>query len=300
LMPQLGETVTEGTIASWHKKVGDRVEADEILLEIETDKVSMEIPSPGSGVLARILVDVGETVPVGTVLAVVEVAGEKSTAAASDPPAAESSPASAAAGTSGNGAAAPAAAAASAVRAESSSGAASAVPRQPGQRLSPAVRRLAAEHALELARIEGTGRNGRITRRDVIRYLQGSTAPAAEPRTLETRAAEARTETPSERKIVPFTRIRQLTAEHMVRSRATSAHGLQAGEVGFANVDVGRNEGRDAWRGRRGFSLAYLPFIANAVCEALGEFPNLNASVEGDALVVHPHVNLAIAVDLGP
>src|SRR5690606_40221840 len=101
-------------------------------------------------------------------------------------------------------------------------------------------------------------------------------------------------------KIVPFTRIRKLTAEHMVRSKATSAHVLQAVEVDFANVDLVRNQVRDAWRGRRGFSLTYLPFIANAVYEALGEFPNLNASVEGDALVVHPHVNLAIAVDLGP
>ncbi|MGB7214848.1 MAG: dihydrolipoamide acetyltransferase family protein, partial [Gammaproteobacteria bacterium] len=177
----------------------------------------------------------------------------------------------------------------------SSSGAAGAVRRQPGQRLSPAVRRLAAEHALELARIEGTGRNGRITRRDVIRYLQGAKAAVAEPR-----AAEARPETPGERKIVPFTRIRKLTAEHMVRSKATSAHVLQAVEVDFANVDLVRNQVRDAWRGRRGYSLTYLPFIASAVCEALGEFPNLNASVEGDSLVIHPHVNLAIAVDLGP
>ncbi|MFO7285951.1 MAG: 2-oxo acid dehydrogenase subunit E2 [Gammaproteobacteria bacterium] len=296
LMPQLGETVTEGTIASWHKKVGDRVEADEILLEIETDKVSMEIPSPGTGVLAQILVDVGETVPVGTVLAVVEVAGEpKGTAATSSAPAAESSSAPTGAATGGNGAAAPGAAAASAARGPSSSGAAGAVRRQPGQRLSPAVRRLAAEHALELARIEGTGRNGRITRRDVIRYLQGAKAAVAEPR-----AAEARPETPGERKIVPFTRIRKLTAEHMVRSKATSAHVLQAVEVDFANVDLVRNQVRDAWRGRRGYSLTYLPFIASAVCEALGEFPNLNASVEGDSLVIHPHVNLAIAVDLGP
>src|SRR5690606_31403119 len=100
--------------------------------------------------------------------------------------------------------------------------------------------------------------------------------------------------------VVPFTRIRKLTAEHMVRSKATSPHVLQAVEVDFANVDVVRRQVREARKGRRGYSLTYLPFIACAVCEALGEFPNLNSSVDGDALVLHPHVNLAVAVDLGP
>jgi len=301
LMPQLGETVTEGTIASWHKQVGDRVEADEILLDIETDKVSMEIPSPGTGVLAKILVETGETVPVGTVLAVVEVAGESAkddasaAAAPSNGEAATARVASGPAGVgkSGNGAAAPSADAAA--RPSSGRPPGAALARQAGQRLSPAVRRLAAEHDLELGRIEGTGRNGRITRRDVIRYLEGTTHPSPAPR-----AAEARAQTTPEGNVIPFTRIRKLTAEHMVRSKATSPHVLQAVEVDFANVDVVRRNVRDAWRGRRGYSLTYLPFIASAVCEALGEFPNLNSSVEGDSLVLHPHVNLAIAVDLGP
>src|SRR5690554_1490469 len=308
LMPQLGETVTEGTIASWHKQVVDRVEVDEILLDIETDKVSMEIPSPGTGVLSKILVEAGETVPVGTVLAVVEVVGEaaEGTAAAAaasssgEPATAGVASGPAGAGKTGNGAAAPTAAAAAVADAPSSSrphGAAR--PRQAGQRLSPAVRRLAAEHDLELTRIEGTGRDGRITRRDVIRYLEGaaSTPRAAAP---AARGPEARAQASADGHVVPFTRIRKLTAEHMVRSKATSPHVLQAVEVDFANVDLVRRSVRDAWRGRRGYSLTYLPFIASAVCEALGEFPNLNASVDGDSLVLHPHVNLAIAVDLGP
>jgi len=310
-MPQLGETVTEGTVANWHKKVGDRVEADEILLEIETDKVSMEIPSPGSGTLREILVQAGETVPVGTVLAIVEVAGEA--AASSGRSAAPGNPTSGAgsssSGRTGNGAAAGGATSGAAAAAATRAGRASAhaIGRRPGERLSPAVRRLAAEHGLELAEIEGTGRNGRITRRDVIRYLQSPKAAARGAAPATSRAAAA---TPAVARdtaaarpaggTVPFTRIRKLTAEHMVRSKATSPHVLQAVEVDFANVDVVRRQVRDAWKGRRGYSLTYLPFIASAVCEALGEFPNLNSSVEGDALVLHPHVNLAIAVDLGP
>lgn len=353
-MPQLGETVTEGTIANWHKQVGDQVEADEILLDVETDKVSMEIPSPGSGTLTQILVQAGETVPVGTVLAVVEVAGESAAAGASAPTnepaaaaaaqastaeqtaavrqageststkaparseetgsaAAAASAAARPAGAAGNGAAVPAGAGGAAFgadRAASSTRAASGKPlgSDAGQRLSPAVRRLVAEHALVLERIEGTGRDGRITRRDVVRYLaHAPRAPQAQQlppaaRTaspLHVRGAETRGAAPTDG-VVPFTRIRKLTAEHMVRSKATSAHVLQAVEVDFANVDVVRRQVREAWRGRRGYSLTYLPFIANAVCEALGEFPNLNSSVEGDALVLHEHVNLAIAVDLGP
>ncbi|HEX6993782.1 MAG TPA: dihydrolipoamide acetyltransferase family protein [Gammaproteobacteria bacterium] len=305
-MPQLGETVTEGTVANWHKQVGDRVEADEILLDVETDKVSMEIPSPGSGTLAKILVQAGETVPVGTVLAVVEVAGEAAGASARG--AASSAPAaSRSAGAGGNGSTAVAASEAPTIAAAAATrpgrASARAVGRRAGERLSPAVRRLAAEHDLELGRIEGTGRNGRITRRDVIRYLQNPPAARGAPAgrgaaeaAADARAAVAR---PSGG-VVPFTRIRKLTAEHMVRSKATSPHVLQAVEVDFANVDLVRRQVRDAWKGRRGYSLTYLPFIASAVCEALAEFPNLNASVEGDALVLHPHVNLAIAVDLGP
>ena len=312
-MPQLGETVTEGTVAHWHKQVGDRVEVDEIILDVETDKVSMEIPSPGSGTLARILVQEGETVPVGTVLAVVEVAGEAASASRSANPGAGVASGGAGPGKSGNGAAggvsqrgeAVVAAAPTAGRAGRAS--AHAVGRRAGERLSPAVRRLAAEHDLELGRIEGTGRDGRITRRDVIRYLQNPPAPAtaapAAPSAAQAAVADAvqaRGAGVRPGGIVPFTRIRKLTAEHMVRSKATSAHVLQAVEVDFANVDVVRRQVREAWRGRRGYSLTYLPFIASAVCEALAEFPNLNASVEGDALLLHEHVNLAIAVDLGP
>jgi len=340
LMPQLGETVTEGTVANWHKKAGDQVKADEIILDIETDKVSMEIPSPGDGFITQILVPAGTTVPVGTVLAVVE----SSMSAAASAPAPAVKPAVAAAAA----APAPAAAAPAAppswyaamppdmsaakeqyqpqVAAGAGSGAATVtVARDSHQRLSPAVRRLAAEHRLDLTAVPGSGRGGRITRRNVLEFMQrqkeapapapiaaaapaapAARAPAPAPAAAPTArdggsAANAGRDLrpPAGAKTVPFTRIRKLTAEHMVRSKATSPHVLQAVEVEFHRVDLVRKTVRDSWKARHGYSLTYLPFIANAVCRALEDFPNLNSSVHGDSLVLHPTVNLGIAVDLG-
>ena len=199
------------------------------------------------------------------------------------------------------------------------------VARDSHQRLSPAVRRLAAEHRLDLKAVPGSGRGGRITRRNVLEFIQrqkSAPAPApvaaAAPAAPAARApAPAPTSPPTARdggsaanagrdlrppagaKTVPFTRIRKLTAEHMVRSKATSPHVLQAVEVEFHRVDLVRKTVRDSWKARHGHSLTYLPFIANAVCRALEDFPNLNSSVHGDSLVLHPSVNLGIAVDLG-
>jgi 2-oxoglutarate dehydrogenase E2 component (dihydrolipoamide succinyltransferase) len=187
------------------------------------------------------------------------------------------------------------------------------VARDDHQRLSPAVRRLAAEYRLDLAAVPGSGRNGRITRRNVLEFIhrqQG--APPSAPRAVAQATATAapapaaRAAAPSPSapppagsKTVPFTRIRKLTAEHMVRSKATSPHVLQAVEVDFHRVDAVRRSVRDAWKTRHGYSLTYLPFIANAVCRALEDFPSLNSSVHGDSLILHPSVNLGIAVDLG-
>ena len=314
LMPQLGETVTEGTVASWKKKVGDKVAVDEIILDIETDKVSMEIPSPGDGFITQILVPEGTTVPVGTVLAVVE--SSMSAATSAPAPAAKAAAA----------APAPAAAAASASppswyaamppdmstakeqyepQAAVAAGAGARLARDDHQRLSPAVRRLAAEYRLDLKAVPGSGRNGRITRRNVLEFIQRQkTAPAPAASAGAAPAARAPAPAPigpppAGAKTVPFTRIRKLTAEHMVRSKATSPHVLQAVEVDFQRVDIVRKTVRDAWKAKHGYSLTYLPFIGNAVCRALGDFPNLNSSVHGDSLILHPSVNLGIAVDLG-
>jgi 2-oxoglutarate dehydrogenase E2 component (dihydrolipoamide succinyltransferase) len=332
LMPQLGETVTEGTVANWHKKVGDQVAADEIILDIETDKVSMEIPSPSAGFITQILVPAGTTVAVGTVLAVVEAS--MSAAASTPPPAAKpavaAAPAAAAAGDglkSVPSSAAPASPPSwyaamppemsaakeqyepqAAVAGASGGGAAVTVARDSHQRLSPAVRRLAAEYRLDLKAVPGSGRGGRITRRNVIEFIhRQQSAPAqahAAPQAAAAPAARAPAPAPAApppagAKTIPFTRIRKLTAEHMVRSKATSPHVLQAVEVDFQRVDIVRKTVRDAWKAKHGYSLTYLPFIGNAVCRALEEFPNLNSSVHGDSLVLHPSVNLGIAVDLG-
>ena len=326
LMPQLGETVAEGTVAKWHKKAGDNIAVDELLFDVETDKVSMEVTAIAAGVITKILVPAGATVDVGTVLAVIEESGVATAAApatqAVAPAPAPATPAPAAAEApppswyaamppamneateqyTPPAAVAPAAAAAVGAGAQ----------RDSHQRLSPAVRRLAAEYRLDLATVSGSGRNGRITRRNVLEFIQTrqsapAEAPAAPPAVKAVPAVAPVARAPAPGPVpasqlgtkVPFTRIRRLTADHMVRSKATSPHVLQAVEVDFHRVDQVRKAVRDAWKAKHGHSLTYLPFIGNAVCRALQDFPHLNSSVEGDSLVLHEHVNLAIAVDLG-
>ena len=268
LMPQLGETVAEGTIAVWHKKPGDSVKADEILIDVETDKVATEIPSPADGVLTEILVGEGETVEVGTVLAVIQTEGEEpveSTVGAGQPEKAAVTAAQTAAPR--------------VTRPDISS----------DTPLSPAVRRLLTEHNLQPSMITGTGRDGRIKRTDVLQFLElQATGTVANHATAAVAAAD----------FIPFNRLRRVTAEHMVRSKATSPHVLQAVEVDFSNVARVREKQAAAWKTQHGYSLTYLPFIARAVCRALGEYPHVNASVENDGLRLHADINLAIAVDL--
>jgi pyruvate dehydrogenase E2 component (dihydrolipoamide acetyltransferase) len=269
IMPQLGETVEEGTVAAWHKKVGDKVAIDELLVEIETDKVATEVPSLVAGTLLEILVGEGETVKVGTTLAVID-SGDGARAAAAAPkaargPSAPTQPLKRAAPTAEDNAAPP-----------KKDG--------HGERLSPAVRRLVAESGVDVARIRGTGRDGRVKRDDVLAHLQSH--HAAPP------TARGATE------IVPFSALRKRIAEHMVRSKATSAHVLQAIEVDFSGVEAARGALKKAWKEREETSLTYLPFIARAVALALPEFPHLNAHVTGDSLTVYTAINLSVAVDL--
>lgn len=263
LMPQLGETVLEGTITAWHKQVGDEVEKDETLLDVETDKAAMEIPSPIAGTLTAIRVAEGETVEVGTVLALIGDDDEEEEAP-TDAPAEADQPANKH----------PARAARPGARGDG------------GERLSPVVRRLIAEHGLDASRISGTGPNGRISRQDVLAFIES--AGSATPEGV----------TPEDGERIPFNRVRRLTAEHMVRSKATSPHVLQAIEVDFSAVATARATLGEAWKKSRGYSLSYQAFVARAVCEALADFPRLNASVDGEALVVHEKINLAIAIDL--
>ena len=266
LMPQLGQTMTEGTVTIWHKKVGEPIKADELLFEISTDKVEMEIPAPANGVLTEILVGEGETVAVGTRLGVLADPGSAAQApvvasvAEAPPPPPVAPPRAKPAGVGRRDA--------------------------QGKPLSPVVRRLIAEHGLDPAAIKGTGANGRIARRDVLAVIgeQPTPRPAAIGPASE---------------IVPLSRIRRQIGEHMVRSTATSPHVLQAVEVDFHAVEGARQTMREAWRSREGFGLSYLPFVAQAVAAAIAEFPHVNASIDGDNLVLHRRVNLGIAVDLG-
>ena len=265
IMPQLGETVDEGTVAAWHKKEGDKVTVDELLLEIETDKVATEVPSLVAGTLLKILVGVGETVKVGTTLAIIDSGG--ASAAMSKVAGAPAAP------TPGAKAAAPVA------------HATSPRPNRVGQGapLSPAVRKLVAEHGVDIARIQGTGRDGRVKRDDVLSHLQKHPAVSTTIRGS---------------RIVPFSALRKRIAEHTVRSKATSAHVLQAVEVDFSAVEAARGALKRAWKEREATSLTYLPFIARAVALALSEFPQLNAHAAADSLTLYEAINLSIAVDL--
>jgi pyruvate dehydrogenase E2 component (dihydrolipoamide acetyltransferase) len=287
IMPQLGETVAEGTLTVWHKAVGDSVKANELLFEIGTDKVEMEIPAPISGVIADIRVSAGETVPVGTTLAVIE----DSSGAAKEVPVA--SPAAATAPP-------PVPESASSAGSPAVSAARTSPAFHPNRKLSPAVRKLVADNNLDPDAITGTGRDGRITRGDVLEFLKGgSAAPAAAQPTQSPAPAPApRPANGDGRTVIPFNHRRKMTAEHMVRSKATSPHVLQATEADFSNVDKARKALSADWRNREGFSLTYLPFIAKAVCEAIRDFPNVNSHVQDESLVVFDAVNLAVAVDL--
>lgn len=277
LMPQLGETVDKGTISQWLKKPGDEVKVDEVLFEVETDKVTTEVPSLYEGVLREIIVAEGETAPVGAKLAVLEVEDEGAPVAAAAP-----TPTKAETPKQMNGAATARPALKTLDRGD--------------RRLSPAVRRLLSEHNLDPDQIAGTGAKGRITKQDVLGYIANAGAGAMtrpEPAARPARPTPARSHGAE-----TFSTLRKKIAEHMVRSKATSPHVLQAVEVDFSRVDAARNERKAAFKARNGTSLTYLPFIARAICMALREFPRLNGSVEDDALVFHNEINLAFAVDL--
>lgn len=281
IMPQLGETVAEGMVAVWHKSVGDEVKADELLLDIETDKATMEVTAPSAGRLAEIRVEAGQTVEVGTLLAVIEGEDVSPSVAGTGTDAVE---------TSSETIPAP-------MHADTGDGDGHGTePEATGnQPLSPAVRRICTEHNLDPADIPGSGRKGRITKRDVLQFLDGRT----EEVTNRPAPTEPTQDEPGDTATHPFNRIRKSTAEHMVRSKATSPHVLQAVEVDFSAVDRLRSAQGSSWKESYGYSLTYLPFVARAVCRALKQYPHLNASVRGDGLVLHQEVNLAIAVDLG-
>ncbi|HEX8857165.1 MAG TPA: dihydrolipoamide acetyltransferase family protein [Thermoleophilaceae bacterium] len=292
VMPQMGVSVAEGTVAEWRKRVGDWVEADETILEISTDKIETEVPSPASGRVTEVLVDVGSTVDVGTVLARIDTGAKPG-----EPHADEHAP------QAGPAVAEPAAAEAGPLPEK-------AHPPEPaehggnghGPPISPVVRRIAEEHQIDLSQIEGSGRRGRVTKRDVLAFLERRDDAAAErPLHIE---SPYRDEEPApvqepapEREAAPavggepLSLMRQKIGEHMRRSLDTAAHCTTIVEADMSRIEAARKSGRE--------KLTYLPFVARAVIAALREYPMLNATLEGDRLTVHEEVNLGVAVSLG-
>lgn len=297
-LPQLGETVTEGTITRWFKKVGEAVAADEPLFEVSTDKVDTEVPSPIAGVLTEIRVAEGDTVPVGTVIAVVgDSAGAPAPAPAAPAPTTAPTPPPA-----------PAPAPVAAPPAPTSPVPAPASSTE-GMVLSPVVRKLISENGLDASRINGTGPGGRITRDDVMAVIDsGTSRPAAAPSAPAASAPAPAAPAPTvsaprvvagaRDESVPLSKIRQATGAHMLMSKGASPHAFSVVEVDFANVDTTRARAKDGFKTDEGFSLTYLPFIARAVVDALREFPHLNASLGANELIVHKYIDLGIAVDL--
>jgi 2-oxoglutarate dehydrogenase E2 component (dihydrolipoamide succinyltransferase) len=305
-MPQLGETVIEGTILKWLKAEGEEVELDEPLFEISTDKVDTEVPSLAAGTLTKILVPEGATVSVGTELAVIDGAeGSSAQAAPSAAPQAESAPAATAPPEVPVGAEPAAATSAAPAAVHPAPAVASAAPaavpdRGPrSQILSPLVRRLAAEHGVDLSTVQGTGTGGRITKNDVLAAAaapQAASAPAPAPAGFQPTPMPVPVAVAGGEEVVPVPHIRKLIAEHMHRSLQVSARAWNAVEVNMENVARLRERSKEAFKAREGFSLTYMPFVTRAVTEALLAFPMVNSELRDDQIVVKHYVNMGIAV----
>jgi pyruvate dehydrogenase E2 component (dihydrolipoamide acetyltransferase) len=322
IMPQMGESIAEGTLSRWIKKVGDAVKRDEPIFEISTDKVDAEIPAPAAGTLAEILVQEGQTVAVQTVVAKIEtdasVPADKPAPAAPPPTAAPAAPQAPAsplaapapapsprpAAAAPTPAPAPAPAPARAPAAQGNGGVESAEERL-RRRSTPLVRRMAAEHNLDISAIQGSGLAGRVTKNDVLDYLErGGEAPAPAAASLPSPAASVPVPAaapgvdPWEGDTVqPWSRIRKLTAEHMVMSRRVSPHVNTIFEIDYTRVAQLRARKKKEYADR-GVNLTYLAFIAKAVADGLRQHPAVNAAVSGESTILRRDINLGIAVAL--
>jgi 2-oxoglutarate dehydrogenase E2 component (dihydrolipoamide succinyltransferase) len=302
VMPQMGVSVSEGTITKWNKQVGDQIEADETLLEISTDKVDTEVPSPASGVVTEILVPEGETVEVGTVLA--RIGGEG--AAVASPPAPATQPAADAA--------------------EASASEAQTTPAEPKEPaatpgdgksfVSPVVARIASEHGIDPSQVPGTGNGGRVTKKDIQAFLESSEpaskkasglvepavpaapAPAMAPTPTPAPASQEAAPPGLGESYEPISAMRRGIAEHMRRSLDTSAHVTSAIEVDMSKVVQIREKLKKEYQSAYGVNPTYLAFIARATAETLREYPWVNGELRGDKIVTRNYVNLGFAVEL--
>ena len=297
VMPQMGESIVEGTLTKWLKKPGDHVERDEPLFEISTDKVDTEIPSPAAGTLSEVMVEEGKTVGISTVVARIDEVGQDSSPAAGvhagPPPPAQPEPV----------AVAPPPPPPVEVAAEA------AEPAEPTGPLSPLVRRMAREYSIDLSKVKGTGAGGRITKQDlegqIARQQQAPPPPAvpepaappsppSQPAPLPPLPAAGQAKT----RIEPMSTMRIRIAEHMVASRRTSAHVTTIHKVDMTKVARMRDRHKAGFQSNYGMSLTYLPFVVRATVVGLRTYPLLNAAIEGDNIIHHNEINVGIAVAL--
>jgi pyruvate dehydrogenase E2 component (dihydrolipoyllysine-residue acetyltransferase) len=331
VMPQMGESIFEGTITKWLKKPGDKVERDEPLFEISTDKVDAEIPSPSAGVLKEIKVGEGQTVPIQTVVAVIDGAGSAAAAPTPLPTKAAAPTAPAAVAPPPPPAARPAAAPAAAAPAP-----AAAAPQRTSERIhsSPLVRRMAAEHGIDLATVPGTGAGGRISKQDIEAVIAGAAGgvPAAAPAQNAPAASPARptmppppapsaapappavsggqihvafeSAVPREKiyfgnyQVEPMSNMRVRIAEHMVASKRVSPHVYSVDEIDMTKVASLRAKAKDEFEQRYETKLTFMPFFVKAAVAGLRAFPTMNASLDGTNVVLHKEINIGIAVAL--
>jgi pyruvate dehydrogenase E2 component (dihydrolipoamide acetyltransferase) len=299
VMPQMGESIFEGTITKWLKKPGDKVQRDEPLFEISTDKVDAEIPAPASGILQDIKVVEGNTVQVNTVVGTIAGDGE---GAASPAPAAQATASQPAPSAPQKTQAAPPPAS---VPAGAMAGSVATREEEDDHaRSSPLVRKIAREHDVSLSQVTGTGMGGRITKQDIMAFLekpQTASAPAVAPSSVSSPAPSPRPSTPPAAipgDLVPMTQMRKIIAQRMIESRRTSAHVHAMFEVDITRIVQLRNKTKSAFEQRHGARLTFMPFFVRAVIIALQQFPIVNASIEGENIRYHRHVNVGIAVAL--
>jgi len=313
MMPQMGESIFEGTITKWLKKPGDKIERDEPLFEISTDKVDAEIPAPAAGVLKEIKVTEGQTVPIQTIVAVIDAAGASAAAAApapaAPPPAKQEAPKRAATPPAAPPAAKSApAAAAPAAHEKAGNG--------DKIRSSPLVRRIAREHDIDLSQVPGTGAGGRVSKHDILAAVEGgghaapasagaspaTSAPAPPPSGAPSATLEVAV--PREKlyfghyEVQPMSTMRQRIAEHMVLSKRTSPHVYSIDEANVTEIATLRSKMKDKFERETGTKLTFMPFFIRAAVEALRAFPTVNSSVDGTNLVLHKECNIGVAVAL--
>ncbi|MBZ5669729.1 MAG: 2-oxo acid dehydrogenase subunit E2 [Acidobacteriia bacterium] len=295
IMPQMGESVAEGTITKWYKKLGERVDRDEALFEISTDKVDAEIPSPAAGVLTLILVKENETVAVNTVVAVIDGEGAAAVVPAPEeavvpkpgaaPPAVPPTPSPAAGLSAASAVARPAAFPESAETGE--------------LRTSPLVRRIAREHHVDLGQVKGSGLGGRVSKKDILDFIERRSAGgagAAAPEAPQVTAAPVIFTGPTQ--VVPMTPMRRQIAEHMVTSKRTSAHVYTVVEAEMTRVVATRERCKEEFERHHGIKLTFTPFFIRACVEAIRELPIINSSVDGTNIIYKRDVNIGIAVAL--